>query len=68
MMNKIKKVVSILIILCISLYGCSSSDLLNFDEPASKENHAEIVDALYIACKVPLLSSEYILTDLATVI
>ena len=55
-------------ILCISLYGCSSSDLLNFDEPASKENHVEIVDALYIACKAPLLSSEYILTDLATVI
>lgn len=58
MMNKIKKMVSVLIIFCISLCGCSSSDLLNFDEPVFKEEHVEIVDALYIACKAPLLSSE----------
>lgn len=57
-MKKTKNFVSLFIIFCIMLCGCGNSDLLDFDEPAFKERYEEITDALYIACKAPLLSSE----------
>lgn len=63
MINKIVKMQSLLIAFCMSLCGCSNSDLLNFDKPAFEERYKEVSDALYIACKAPLLSSELYLYD-----